>query len=188
MPREVSESSSTEMTKAMDEQQRRRDLIVGQLTYLIDEIGALSTVLTTFPNELLEAQPFEGEPSVRDLFFELSVRESAIRIPNLERLAAEDENQPTLIADSDRPEPSEKRGRATADVLEEVATARVRLLELVRSADDQAWDKEALLDGEAVTMTEYLFGVIQEDVEVLRTVAQRIHESRPVGSPGFTAR
>ncbi|MBT8400920.1 MAG: hypothetical protein KJO98_10615 [Rhodothermia bacterium] len=176
------------MPQATEDEQRRRNLITDQLAYMVDELGALSAVLKTFPDELLEAQPFEGEPSVRDLFYQLSVHESAIRIPNLERFIAAETGKPTLISDVDEARTEDGQNQATADVLGEVAAARTGLLELVRSADDSVWDRTARLAGEAVTMTDYLFAVVQEDVEVLRAVAQRIHESRPVGSPGFTAR
>lgn len=176
------------MTKAKDVEQRRRDLITGQLAYMLDELGALSVILKTFPAELLEAQPFEGEPSVRDLFTQLSARETAIRIPNIERFIDSEEASPTLFAVAGEVGPDDANTRATADVLDEVAAARRHLLELVRSADDEVWDKAARQEGAAITMRAYLFRVVQEDVELLRTVAQRIHESRPVGSPGFTAR
>lgn len=176
------------MTMAREEEQRRRDLIVGQLAYLLDEISALSTVLTAFPDEMLEARPFEGEPSVRDLFAELSFRETAIRIPNVERFTASEDESPALVADTDYVRPDETQGGVTADVLAEVATARSLLLKLVRAADDSVWDRTARQGEEAVTMTDYLFGVVQDDVALLRRIAQRIHESRPVGSPGFTAR
>ncbi len=184
----MSQSTTTEMTKATEEEIRRRDLITGQLSYLLDEISALSTVLTTFPDDLLEAQPFEGEPSVKDLFSQLATRESAIRIPNVGRFIASDGDLPALIADAAAVVTKETKNASPADVLGEVVTARSHLLELVRSADESAWDEAARLAGEAVTMTEYLFAVVQEDVELLRAVAQRIYESKSVGSPGFTAR
>lgn len=170
------------------EEDRNRDQIAAQLAYMLDEIDALKSVLTAFPDELLEAEPYEGEPSVRDLFAQLSARESAVRIPNVERFVSAGEEKPALIEGSHFAEAGDNGSGSTADMLSEVATARTRLLELVYSAGDADWDRTAALAGKEITFGQYLFAVVQEDVDVLKSVAQRIHESRPIGSPGFTAR
>ena len=165
----------------------RRDLIIGQLSYLIDEIAALGEMLGSFPEGVLTARPYEGQPSILDLLATLAERERTIRIPNVETFVASDDG--VLL---EAPPLSAAAARASKDAvsraLHDVATARSRLVDLVRECGDSVWERRASLDDNEVTLEEYLLGIIQQDVEVFRVAAQRVYESRPVGSPGFTAR
>lgn len=164
----------------------RRDLIIGQLSYLIDEIAALGEMLGSFPESVLTARPYEGQPSILDLFATLAERERTIRIPNVETFVTSDDGVLLEV-----PPPSAPAGasiEAVSQALHDLAAARSRLVEIVRDCDDSVWERRASLHDNEVALEEYLLEVIQQDVEVFRAAAQRVYESRPVGSPGFTAR
>lgn len=165
----------------------RRQQIVDQVAYLLEEAAALKRALRSIPEEVLQAQPIPGEPSVRDLFEELASREAGPRIRNVKRLLGGDDNavlESTALAS----DASAKRSRTTYEALDEVVSARSEILSLITGCPPSAWTTAASLDGEEVTLERYLFGMIQEDVAILQTAAIRIHESRPTRSPGFTSR
>ena len=158
--------------------------IVAQLEYLILEMEALRQAVLLLPDIALSGRPYDGEPSVKDVFAGIAHLDRSVRLTNVRLLLQGDGANLKVAA------PVTDTVDETADavvLIDEVSNARSELLDAVRELPEADWEKTARLDGESVTLTEYLFGVTQEDADVLRLAAQRIYESRPVRSPGFTA-
>ncbi|MDX1430370.1 MAG: hypothetical protein R3282_08785 [Rhodothermales bacterium] len=164
-----------------------RQQIVDQVAYLLDEVAALKGVLHAVPEELLQAQPYPGEPSVRELFEMLAAREAGVRARNVERILSGGED--VVLETNPLPlDPEEASSRTTVEVLDDLESARSRLVDRLSQCGSSAWRVVAAYDGKQVNLEDYLYGLIQEDVAVLQTAARRIHESRPTRSPGFTSR
>ena len=91
--------------------------------------------------------------------------------------------------DSDSASPESEFGASSGvrDILEQVARSRRVLLSVARRVSETAWDRVLQVGDEGVRPLEYMDRIVQYDASVLRRIAERIYESRPTGSPGFTA-
>ncbi len=158
----------------MDDQAR---LVVDQLAYLIDEVTALQTVIRGVPEALMEATPVEGEPSVKELLESIAAQDRDVRIPVVRALLSETKH--------------EELARATNAGVEELLAAiregRSELLRVVGEVGDVSAARVAV-DGEEIALVDFLYRVVQEDADVLRRAAERLHEAMPLGSPGFSRR
>ncbi len=158
----------------------RGALVVNQLSYLIDEVKALEVVVPKVPEALLVASPVEGEPSIIDLLRRIAALDRDVRIPVVRGLLSESQIGERMPAP-----PSSESG--VEGLLTTIREARSELLRMVREVADVETAR-VVVDGEDMMLVDYLYHVAQEDTATLRQAAERMHESRPLGSPGFTRR
>ncbi len=158
----------------MDDQAR---LVVDQLAYLIDEVTALQTVIRGVPEALMEATPVEGEPSVKELLESIAAQDRDVRIPVVRALLSEPKHE----------ELARVANAGVEELLAAMREGRSELLRVVGEVGDVSAARVAV-DGEEIALVDFLYRVVQEDADVLRRAAERLHEAMPLGSPGFSRR
>ncbi len=158
----------------MDDQAR---LVVDQLAYLIDEVTALQTVIRGVPEALMEATPVEGEPSVKELLESIAAQDRDVRIPVVRALLSETKHE----------ELARVANAGVEELLAAMREGRSELLRVVGEVGDVSAARVAV-DGEEIALVDFLYRVVQEDADVLRRAAERLHEAMPLGSPGFSRR
>lgn len=152
---------------------------IEQLSYLCDEVGALKEVLPRLDDEVLSSRPFEGEPTIKERFSSIRVLDEAVRTSVVEDgLHAMEASVGLATHGNDwRPEPvPEANAQRVEDLLDEVVLMRRRL---VAQIEDRVKDLgEDNMEGMTVVLS-YLHSIIHQDTEILRRIAERIHEIQP---------
>ncbi len=161
-----------------------RTTLLDQLAYLIDEIEALKGVVTHVPEPILEARPLPTDFSVKETYGLLATLDEMVYLPRFQQTVAEDNptfetvDQAALVAEAswhDHPLPA---------ILERVQTARKALLTFLHTLPSEAWHHTAQVNGAPRDLYAQAHHITQHDVDLLRTVGYRLHESRPIRKTG----
>ena len=130
----------------------RRDALLGQLRYLLDEVDALGPLLARLPEDVLTAS-LPGERSILGTFAHLAALDREVYAPQL--------------AGADAPaEPESEPKEDLHDALDDLGAARTALVAAFEA--DGSWP-EAHYD---LALT-----VVRRDTEELKRLAYRLHES-----------
>lgn len=153
----------------------RREELMGQLRYLIDEAGALGPALAQLPEDVLETAP-PDQFSVKQALGLLADGDRKVFRPRLHRIIAED--RPTLEPlDEERiVEQGEWNQADIPDILEAVREERKELITFLENLPAGEWDREGLLpDRESQNIYELAYFIGQHDVHHLRQLGLMMH-------------
>lgn len=164
----------------VDPKEKRRRL-VEQAEHLIDEADALESLIEFVPDEILSSSPLESEPSIKEFYALLALYDRHVYLPALQ--ATQKEENPTFHAASD----AELLARDTwnevpfPEVLDTLREARRELVHSLKALPPDGWSRSARIGERNLTVYDIVYGLVQHDGEMLRSVAMRLYDIRALG-------
>ncbi len=155
-----------------------RDALLDQLAFLIDEIEALKAVVDRVPQPLQEARPLPQDLSLKETYGLLATLDEAVYLPQLRRMIAEDD--PAFEAPDEQAlaAPAAWNDHPFDAILDRVQDARRSLLAFLRTLPPEAWTRAAHFGNDRRDVYGLAHHITQHDVDLLRAVGYRLHESR----------
>lgn len=154
-----------------------REALLEQLAYLIDEIEALKAVIDRVPVPLLEARPPNGDPSLKQTYGLLAALDEEVYLPRLQQMMAQDDPAFDSVDEAALVERAGWNDHSIEAILERVQDARGALLAFLRALPPEAWRRTARFGEQRRDVYGLAHHVTQHDVDLLRTVGYRLHES-----------
>ena len=170
-------SGNSEKPDGMTEAADLREALLDQLAFLIDEIEALKAVVDRVPTSLLEARPPNNEPSLKQIYGLLATLDEAVYLPRLQHMTAEDEPVFDPVDEAALAEQAGWNDQPIDRILDRVQDARRALLAFLRALPPEAWRRTARFGEQRRDVYGLAHHVTQHDVDLLRTVGYRLHES-----------
>lgn len=148
----------------MSELEGRRGDLLDQLSYLLDEIASLRSIVS----RLHEAQITNTErgPSVKQCYGAIVMRDRNEILPVLEKLCGGKRSRVMKEVDWNR--------RPTEEILTEVEAARQAVIAVAGRLKPQDWTQEV---AEGVNVYQLLLKASHTDADTLREVAQKLYRS-----------
>lgn len=165
-----------EEARSEDAESLRRALL-DQLTYLIDEIEALRSVVADVPDQIKNGRPAPDALTMKELYGAIATLDANVRPARVARIVEEDE--PTLEpADADAEvRESGWNEREMDTILEKVVRARQSLVEQLEALSADDWHRRATLEEETVTVFDLVYRMAQADANRLRDLGYRLHNA-----------
>ena len=161
------------MTEAAD----LREALLDQLAFLIDEIEALKAVVDRVPTPLLEARPPNNEPSLKETYGLLATLDEAVYLPRLQHMTAEEEPAFDPVDEAALAEQTGWNDQPIDLILDRVQDARRALLAFLHALPPEAWWRTGRFGEQRRDVYGLAHHITQHDVDLLRTVGYRLHES-----------
>ncbi len=158
-----------------------RRAMLDQLSLMADEAESLGSLLGAMPDEFLHGRPIEGMPSIADLLSSIGERDRTVRLDNLRAFMSGDD-----LTSEETVEAPDTSDTSIADILADLRSERLKLVTLAEEVAEAHWDRTVFMEGRPVKPLEYLSALVQSDAAALRQIAERVFESRPMGSPGLS--
>lgn len=158
--------------------EENRRALIDQLAYLIDEVHALKRHVDLVPVAVLQGRPFEGAPSLKEIYALIALYDERVYQPALAEISA---NESAHISIPERDALLSGRDWNEVDmeaVIERVAAARSQLVARLERTPVDAWRRTVTVDGKQVDLFGLAYGIAQHDAERLSEAAYRLHESR----------
>ncbi|WP_420456193.1 hypothetical protein [Rubrivirga sp.] len=152
----------------------RRAALLDQLGWLEDEATALAPLLSALPAWAVEQAPMPDDLSAKETFAALATLDRDVYPAWIGRLQAED--APALDTPA-LPGPEGANDRPLDDLLVDLRAARAGLRETLAAVPAQAWNRRAVLDGEATDLYGVALAIVRRDADHLKTLAYRLHEA-----------
>ena len=155
-----------------------REALLDQLAFLIEEIEALKAVADRVPEPVQEARPLPQDLSLKETYGLLATLDEAVYLPQLRRMIAED--APAFEAADEQALAAEAawNEQPLTTILDRVQDARRGLLAFLRALPDDAWTRTARFAEDRRDVYGLAHHITQHDVDLLRTVGYRLHESQ----------
>ena len=155
--------------------------LIAQAEHLIDEIDALEPLIGHLPDEILSSRPLTSEPSIKEFYALLGLYDRHVYLPAL--CAIREEDAPTL---SEADDADLLGSRAWNEmpfpaVLETLRDARRELVDVLTALPGPSWTRGATLGERNLTVYDVVYGLVQHDAELLRSVAMRLHDIQALG-------
>ena len=152
-----------------------RDALLDQLSYLVEEIEALRSVVGTLPDQIKNGRPAPDELTMKELYGAIATLDAEVRAPRVARLTEEDDPSFTSVDIDDRVRDDGWNDQPMSDILDQVQDARHDLVDRLDELPLDAWDRTATLDEESVTLFDLVHDITQTDAERLRDLGYRLH-------------
>jgi hypothetical protein len=162
---------------AVESAELRRQLLE-QVAYLIDEVRAVKGLVHRIPEEILTGHPFPGARSIKELYGLIAAEDEFFHLPVLEALAAYAVRLPS------RPGEDDLIARVAWDVqsidaiLDRVIEMRTRVVAMLEALPGDAWEHSFSADGAEENLFRIAHAITQSDADRLRSVGERIRDSR----------
>ena len=156
-----------------------RSILLDQLAYLIDELEAQKGHLARVPPAVLEGRPFDGEPTLKEMYGCMIDAEETIHLPGVERMIR---REAPHVAPPDPATPVAQEAWNDVDMpdlLARLQAARRSLVALLKALPPAAWTTAGTLD-DLYTLAH---AITRHDAENLRTIGYRLHESHLTSRP-----
>lgn len=155
-----------------------RVALLDQLAFLLDEMEALKAVIGRVPTPVLEARLPTGDPSVKELYGLLATRDEDVHLPRLRQMVAEDDPAFDPVDEAALAGRTGWNDHAIDDILTRVQDARRGLLAFLRALPLDAWTRTGRFGETRRDVYRLAHAITQRDVDLLRDVGYRLHESR----------
>ena len=158
-----------------------REVLVGQVVYLVDELHAQEAVLAVVPEPLWAASSPVGGYSLLELYG-LLVALGERSYPGL--VAAWTEGGPNEATSMDEVELSEAEAwneSTPGELIRRAVSAREAVVAALEAVED--WSGTRTIDGREMNLAEVAFRITQEDAAVLRAIGERLQEADLGRSP-----
>lgn len=150
----------------------RREALIGQLEWLINEAEVLKPLLAELPEWALEKAPTEERRSVKESIALLHAMDEQVTLTWLAQVqsgaAASFETPETLSLDTESD---------VSALLDRLRASRSRVVQWFREWDEQRWARSLRVDGQETDFYGLALAITQRDADVLRDVAYRLHEA-----------
>lgn len=158
-----------------------REALLGQLAFLIEEIEALKAVADRVPPPVQEARPLPQDLSLKETYGLLATLDEAVYLPHLRRMIAED--APTFDAVDEQALAAQVAWNEQPfdTILDRVQVARRGLLAFLRALPADAWTRTAHFGKDHRDVYGLAHHITQHDIDLLRTVGYRLHETIKIG-------
>jgi len=158
-----------------------REVLVGQVAYLVDELHAQEAILSFVPAALWSAGSPTGKHSLLELYG-LLVGLGERSYPGLIDAWSHDDGVGAESVDEYDLRDAEAWNEAKpVDLIRRAAAAREDVVARLEAVDD--WAAKRIIDGREVTLADVAFRITQEDATILRLIGERLHDADLGGSP-----
>lgn len=137
-----------------------RAALLEQLAYLVDELEAQRPHLARLPGPLLEGRPYDGAPSLKELYGRM--------------VAAEEARRARLTATPPPPPPADWNAVPLDELLDRLQAARRAVTAALDARPPAEWTRALNTPDDPFALAH---GCIQHDAECLREIGYRLHES-----------
>lgn len=152
-----------------------RDALIDQLSYLVEEVEALRSVVGSLPDQIKNGRPTPDTLSMKELYGAIATLDAEVRSPRAAQLTSEDDPSFTSVDIDDRVQDNGWNEQPIDDILDQVQEARHALLAQLDELPLEAWHRTATLDDESVTLFDLVHRITQTDAERLRDLGYRLH-------------
>jgi len=164
-----------EDTRASADDLRRA--LLDQLAYLIDEVEALKAVVDRVPEPLQAARPLEEDLSLKEIYGMLVTLDEAVHLPRLRRMVAEDEPAFDAVEAASLVRAAGWNEQPILAILDRVQQTRRDLLSFISVLPAGAWTSTAYIGAVRSDVYGLAHAITQQDVDLLRMIGYRLHES-----------
>ena len=154
-----------------------RTALLDQLAYLIDEMEALKAVVGRVPPPLPQARPLRQALSLKELYGLFATLDEAVYLPRLRQMIAEDTPAFDAVDEAVLAAEAGWNDQPIDRILERVQEARRGLLAFLHALSPEAWTRAGRFADERRDVYSLAHQITQHDVDLLRTVGHRLHES-----------
>ena len=165
-------------TVTPDNPNELRDELLGQLRYLVDEIELLKDVVQRIPANLQEGRPLEDDLSIKEIYGLLAMMDEHIHLPFVRALGQEEAPEIKISRD-DVVGKKAWNEQPIEEILNEVQQVRTTLIEAME--DEPDWQKTGRVHEQEMDLFKLAHFITQHDVDRLREMGYRLHESHSAG-------
>lgn len=158
-----------------------REALLGQLAYLVDEIEAVKALVDRVPVAIQEARPLPQDLSLKETYGLLATLDETVYLPGLQRMMAEEAAAFEAVDEAALAAGGGWHEHPLDAILKRVQDARRRLVAFLRAIPPEAWTRTAPFGDAHLDLYGLAHHIIQHDVDLLRAIGYRLHESRPLG-------
>lgn len=160
-----------------------REVLIGQVAYLVDELHAQEAILSFVPERLWSAGSPSGEHSLLELYG-LLVALGERSYPGLLEAWSEEGPRSADSVDEYDLRDSEPWNESTPRALVARAVrAREAVVARLEAAGEEEWAAVKTIDGRPATLGDIAFRITQDDAAVLRRIGELLHDANLGGSP-----
>ena len=152
-----------------------RDALLDQLSYLVEEVEALRSVVGTLPEQIKNGRPAPDELTMKELYGAIATLDAEVRAPRVARLIDEDNPDFSAVDIEEHVRDDGWNERPIDDILNQVQNARHALVDRLDELPLDAWHRTATMDEESVTLFDLVHDITQTDAERLRDLGYRLH-------------
>lgn len=160
-----------------DEREDLRMALVDQIEYLIDEVEALRTVAGAVPEAVQSGRPTDEDLSMKELYGLIAELDAEERTQWIARIREEDTPALTEASAMSRVRKGDWNDRPIDEVLDAVQDARREIVERLQALDADTWMREAIVDGDRVTLFELVHRFARDDFQRMRDLGYRLHDA-----------
>jgi hypothetical protein len=158
-----------------DDPEALRDALVDQFSYLVDEVTALSTVVDSLPDQILEGRPEPGALSMKELYGAVVTLDAEVRRTRVDRVVKEDEPELASVDIQDEVRDAGWNEQDMGAILDQLKEGRRALTERLDELPLDAWHRAGTLEGEPLTVFGLVYRMTQDDFQRLRDLGYRLH-------------
>ncbi|WP_022835844.1 hypothetical protein [Salisaeta longa] len=154
-----------------------REALIAQMAHLIDEVEALRPMLDVLPPAVQTGRPTPDALSMHEVYGSFATLDADVRGPRIERLLAEDS---PVLAPANRADLARAAGwndEPLPAILDAVQRERRALVERLDAIATPQWTRTARLHDTTHTLFTLVRAMVQDDIDCLRELAQRLHEA-----------
>jgi hypothetical protein len=160
-----------------------REVLIGQVAYLVDELHAQEAILSFVPERLWSLGSPSGEHSLLELYG-LLVALGERSYPGLLEAWSEDGPGAADSVDEYDLRDAEPWNESTPRALVARAVrARAAVVARLEAMGEDRWAAAKMIDGRPSTLGDVAFRITQNDAAILRRIGELLHEANLGGSP-----
>lgn len=152
-----------------------RDALLDQLSYLVEEVEALRSVVGPLPEQIKSGRPAPDTLTMKELYGAIATLDADVRTPRVSQMAEGDEPVFDPVEADDLVREDGWNERPMDDILDAVQDARRALANQLEALPLTAWHHTATLEGDALTLFDLVHRITQADAERLRDLGYRLH-------------
>ena len=152
-----------------------RDALMDQLSYLVQEVEALRSVVGGLPDQIKSGRPAPDTLSMKELYGAIATLDAEVRIARVTQVIEEDAPSFTAVDIDEHVRDDGWNERPIDDILDQVQDARHALVDRLDELPLDAWHRTATLDDASVTLFDLVHRITQTDAERLRDLGYRLH-------------
>ncbi|PSQ97664.1 MAG: DinB family protein [Bacteroidetes bacterium SW_9_63_38] len=152
-----------------------RNALLDQLSYLVEEVEALRSVVEGLPDQIKNGRPAPDELTMKELYGAIATLDAEIRIDRVAQIIDADDPVFTTVDIDEHVRENGWNDRPMDDILDQVQDARHALLDRLRELPLDAWHRTATLDEDPTTLFDLVHRITQTDAGRLRDLGYRLH-------------
>lgn len=161
----------------------RREALIEQVAYLIDEVTALEGLLNRVPDSVLSEKPM-GKWSIKEVLGHLADCDRDIFLPRLKTICKEPHPEFENIDQDRLVEESAWNDRSLEEILRALKEERYAVVDYLRSVPEEQWIRSGVFpNGKDRTIFDVAYYISQHDAHHLRSIAMLLHESHLTDRP-----